>query len=225
MVGRLKADGARVAGIDLDEPGLIRSGVDVVLVGDVTDETATQLACDNATTALGGLDALVCCAGVVRPGTVEDMSLADWKLQFDVNVWGTMLACRCAIPHLRAAGGGAIVTISSNLALVAEPGAAAYSASKSAIIGLSRAMALDHIADGIRVNTVCPGPTRTPMVQHFIDQADDPEEAELLTAATQVHGRLIEPREIAEAVAYLLSPAAGSTIGTVLTVDGGYTLR
>jgi 2-keto-3-deoxy-L-fuconate dehydrogenase len=225
VVERLRADGVRVAALDASAEALGASPAEVGVRADVRSPAEVAGAVAQAVRELGGLDGLVCCAGVVRPGTVDELDLDDWRLQFDVNVLGTMLSVRSALAHLRADGGGAVVTIASNLALVAEPGVPAYCASKGAVLALTRALALDHAAEGVRFNCVSPGPTWTPMVRGFVEGSEDPAAAEAEVAAGQAHGRLIEPAEIADAIAYLLSPRAGSTIGANLVVDGGYTIR
>jgi NAD(P)-dependent dehydrogenase (short-subunit alcohol dehydrogenase family) len=118
-----------------------------------------------------------------------------------------------------------LVVVASQLGIVAAANAAAYCASKGAAIQLTRAMAIDHAAEGIRVNCVCPGPTATPLLESYFAASDDAEEERKQYEQAQVHGRLIEPAEIADAIAYLVSPNAGSTIGAALVVDGGYSIR
>jgi short-subunit dehydrogenase len=142
-----------------------------------------------------------------------------------VNVRGVYLTCRATIPHLRAAGGGAVVVVASQLGMVAVPDAAAYCASKGAAVNLTRAMALDHAGEGIRVNCVCPGPTDTPLVERFFAESGDAEGTRKAFEDAGVIGRLIEPAEIAEAIAYLASDRAKATVGTALVVDAGYTTR
>ena len=223
VVARLGRDGHRVGALDVDTEGLGRIEADARAVADVSVETEVRAAIDELSAALGGLDAVVSCAGIAGRGTVADTDLADWERIFAVNVRGVYLTAKAAIPHLRRAGGGAVVNIASQLELVAAPNAAAYCASKGAVVLLTRAMALDHAAEGIRVNCVCPGPTATPMLERYFAESP-PGERELYERA-QAHGRLVEPEEIAGAVAYLVSPAAGSTIGAALVVDGGYSIR
>jgi NAD(P)-dependent dehydrogenase (short-subunit alcohol dehydrogenase family) len=221
-VEAMLATGANVAGIDLDGDGLGRLGLMHAEVADVTDAAALKAAVDRSADALGGLDALVCAAGAVSRGDVVSIDPATWKRVFAVNVDGVFHSARHAIPHLRAAGGGAIVVVASQLGLVGTPDAAAYCASKGAVIQLVRAMALDHAAEGIAVNAVAPGPTDTPMLQRFFDASDDPAQERRTFEGLMPIGRLLEPAEIAGLVAYLASPAARGVTGSVVVADGGY---
>jgi NAD(P)-dependent dehydrogenase (short-subunit alcohol dehydrogenase family) len=220
-VHRLRADGATVAVLDTNAGLLDRSPAEVRLVADVSQEAEVERTVAEAAEALGGLDAVVAGAGILRRGTVAETSVEDWDRVFAVNVRGVFLTARAAIPHLRQAGGGAIVIVASQLSFVGQPANAAYVASKGALTSLARTMAIDHSAEGIRVNAVCPGPTDTPMQDSFGQAA----EARAGLARMQLHARLVTPDEVADAIAYLLSPRAASTLGTALVVDGGYTAR
>jgi NAD(P)-dependent dehydrogenase (short-subunit alcohol dehydrogenase family) len=224
-VARLRRDGMRVAALDLDEERLAHVDADHCLVADVTSENEVGRAVDEAATALGGLDVAVVCAGVAGRGTVADTALDEWERVFAVNVRGVYLTAKAVIPHLREAGGGAIVVVASQLGLVAAANAAAYCASKGAAVLLTRAMAIDHAPEGIRVNCVCPGPTATPLLESYFALSNDAASERSRYEQAQVHGRLIEPEEVADAIAYLASPQAGSTIGAALVVDGGYSIR
>jgi 2-keto-3-deoxy-L-fuconate dehydrogenase len=221
---RIIANGGRVAALDVavePPPGLDAPYLPV----DVRDADRVRAAVDEAARRLDGLDGVACCAGIAIRGTVETASLEHWRDHFDVNVLGTVTVVRAAIPHLRAAGGGAVVTIGSNLGVVAQPNHAAYCATKGAILSLTQAMAIDLAGDGIRVNSVSPGPTRTPMLMNTLATSTDPEAARREAVATQLHGRLVEPDEVAAAVVFLLGSGNGSILGANLVVDGGYTVR
>lgn len=220
-VARLRRDRMRVAALDL----AASSGADVHVRVDVSSPQEAARGIDEAAAALGGLDVVVACAGVAGRGTVAETPPEEWERVFAVNVRGVYLTARAAIPHLREAGGGGIVLVASQLGLVAAAGAAAYCASKGAVVQLARAMAVDHAAEGIRVNCVCPGPTTTPLLEEYFALAPDPARERRRYEEAQVHGRLIEPEEIADAIAYLASPQAASTIGAALVVDGGYSIR
>lgn len=222
---RFAADGARVAGIDLDRERLSQLELEARIAADVSDVDEIDSAVDEAAAALGGLDVAVACAGIAGRGTAVDTNPHEWERIFAVNVRGVYLTARAVIPHLRRAGGGSIVNVASQLGLVGAANAAAYCASKGAVVQLTRAMAIDHGAEGIRVNCVCPGPTDTPLLEPYFAGAEDPAAERRAYERAQVHGRLVTPVEVADAIVYLASPRAASTIGAALVVDGGYSIR
>jgi NAD(P)-dependent dehydrogenase (short-subunit alcohol dehydrogenase family) len=214
-VEKLRSLGAQVVGLDVADG-------DAWLSADVADEDQVDKAVSEAAGRLGGLDTVVCAAGVAARGTVTDTDLADFDRVMSVNVRGVFSVCRAAIPSLRDAGGGAVVAIASQLGFVAAPDCAAYCASKAAIINLTRAMAIDHAAEGIRVNAVCPGPVDTPMMQGFFAAASDPEAERRRFESMLLTGRVGRPGEPAASVAFLVSDAASYITGEALVVDGGY---
>ena len=224
-VRRFQADGCTVAVLDRDVGMLVQSTADAKLECDVTDAPALAAAVARAVALLGGLDVVVAAAGIAARGTVAETEPDDWDRVLAVNLRGVYLTGRAAIPHLRSAGGGAIVNIASQLGLVAAAGAAAYCASKGGVIQLTRAMAVDHGHEGIRVNCVCPGPTDTPLLEPYFGGAADPVAERRAYEAMQLHARLVTPEEVADAVAYLAAPGASSTMGAALVVDGGYIVR
>ena len=223
-VERLRTDGWRVAGIDRDIERLRLATLDASAAADTSDQIEITAAVDEVVAALGRLDAVVACAGIAGRGTVASTPPAEWERIIAVNVTGVYLTGRAAIPHLRRSGGGSIVNIASQLGLVAAPNAAAYCASKGAVVQLTRAMAIDHGPEGIRVNCVCPGPTDTPLLAPYFAGSPDPAAERRRYEEAQAHGRLVTPEEVADAIAYLCSPRAASTIGAALVVDGGYSI-
>jgi len=215
----LAARGARVACLDLKPEGLPEP-----LLGfgaDVRDDASVRAGVAAAAEALGGLDVLVNNAGIGAQGTVETNPDDEWLRVLDVNVVGLVRVTRAALPHLRASRHAAIVNTCSIAATAGLPARALYSASKGAVQSLTLAMAADHVREGIRVNCVNPGTVDTPWVRRLLDTAPDPEAELAALRARQPSGRLVSAEEVAAAIAYLASPAAGSTTGTVLAVDGG----
>jgi NAD(P)-dependent dehydrogenase (short-subunit alcohol dehydrogenase family) len=222
-IGRAVAELLRERGWDvavLDREGPGPDGATFVRA-DVTDDAAVRDAVDAAAAALGGLDVLVNNAGIGAQGTVADNDDAEWRRVFDVNVLGMVRVARAALPHLRESATAAIVNTSSVAATAGLPNRALYSATKGAVYSLTLAMAADHVAEGIRVNCVCPGTADTPWVQRLLDAAEDPEAERAALEARQPMGRLVSAAEVAEAIAYLASPEAASSTGVALHVDGG----
>jgi 2-keto-3-deoxy-L-fuconate dehydrogenase len=214
----LSAEGAHVVSLDRD-PASTEDWYSVV--ADVADEAAVAAAVHAAVQALGGLDLLVNSAGIGAQGRVEDHDNADWQRVFAVNVFGLAHVTKAALPSLRVSQRGSIVNVSSIAATAGLPNRALYSASKGAVLALTRSMAADLLPDGIRVNAVSPGTADTPWVARLLASADDPVSERAALEARQPHGRLVTAEEVAHAVAYLLSLAAGSTTGVSLPVDGG----
>jgi NAD(P)-dependent dehydrogenase (short-subunit alcohol dehydrogenase family) len=169
----------------------------------------------------GDVDVLVNVAGIGSTTDAPGTSLEVWENVFAVNARGTFLTCKHAIGGMAARGGGAIVNVSSIAALVGLKNRAAYCASKGAVLALTRALAVDHVADGIRVNAVCPGTVDSPWVRRLVE--DVGESLDALTAR-QPMGRLGTPPEIAEAILYLASDHAAFVTGTGLVIDGGLTM-
>jgi 2-keto-3-deoxy-L-fuconate dehydrogenase len=194
-----------------------------VLAADVTDDEAVQAAVAQVVADCGGLDVLVNNAGIGAAGTVADNALAEWQHVLDVNVLGIVRVSRAALPHLRRSRAAAIVNTCSVAAEVGLPQRALYSASKGAVLALTRAMAADHLADGIRVCCVNPGTADTPWVGRLLAQAADPESERAALEARQPTGRLVSAHEVAFAIASLAGPMAGASTGISLTVDGGLT--
>jgi len=212
--------GARVAVLDL---GVDTLGPDdgAGFACDVTDDASVRAAVEAVVSAYGRLDVLVNNAGIGAVGTVADHADAEWARVLDVNVLGLVRVTRAALPYLRRSPAAAVVNIGSIAAAAGLPRRALYSASKGAVLALTRAMAADHVAEGIRVNCVSPGTVDTPWVGRLLAAADDPAAERAALHARQPTGRMVSAEEVAEAIAYLAGPAAGSTTGVDLAVDGG----
>ena len=177
----------------------------------------------SAHEAFGHIDVLVNCAGVALAKTVAETSLDEWRRLLDVNLTGVFLCSREAVRAMRASGGGVIVNVASELALVGAPSIAAYSASKGGVLQLTRAMAADHTAEGIRVNAVCPGPVETPLLDELTLAAADPSRERTETIDATLLKRLGRPAEIARAILFLACDDSSYMVGAALVVDGGVT--
>jgi NAD(P)-dependent dehydrogenase (short-subunit alcohol dehydrogenase family) len=173
----------------------------------------------------GGLDVLVNNAGVGVAATAPDTSVEDWRRVLDVCMTGTFFGLKHAIPLMREGRGGSIINMSSIAAIVGIPDRAAYCAAKGGILALTRAAAIDHVGEGIRVNCIAPGTVDTPWIGRITAGYDDPAAARAAMEARQPHGRLVTPEEIAAMAAYLASDEAASAVGAVMVVDGGMTAR
>jgi len=219
--------GARVVVVDIDEAAAVDvanqiekdSGIARGVRADITVSKDVEQVMDDTVDLWKRIDVLVNNAGIWVPGTVTDTSEQDWDRLMSVNVNGAYLCSRYAVPHMQAAGGGSIVCIASASGVVGQMNQVAYNTSKHAVVGLVRCMALDHAVANIRVNAVCPGVIRTPML--------DVQSEEQLEAMRGMHpiNRIAEPEEIAETVLHLAGDESSFTTGCVYLVDGGMTAR
>ncbi|WP_105565724.1 SDR family NAD(P)-dependent oxidoreductase [Microbacterium halophytorum] len=217
VVDRLREEGARVAIFDREVPEGMADAYRV----DVGDDETVRAGVAQVAADFGGIDIVVNNAGIGAQGTIEANGDAEWARVFDVNVTGMVRVARAALPWLRKSRAAAIVNTSSVAATVGLQERALYGASKGAVLALTLHMATDHLREGIRVNCVNPGTADTPWVGRLLDSADDPAAERAALNARQPHGRLVKPEEVADAIAYLASPRAGSTTGVALAVDGG----
>ena len=216
---RLRSGGARVAVFDLRPDTAPQA--DLAVAVDVADDASVRAGVERVVAEFGRIDIVVNNAGIGAQGTIEANADDEWHRVFDINVLGMVRVARAALPHLRRSPAAAIVNTSSIAATAGLPQRALYSASKGAVAALTRAMAADHLREGIRVNAVNPGTADTPWVARLLDSAPDPAAERAALEARQPHGRLVSADEVADAVAYLASPRSGSTTGIALAVDGG----
>lgn len=194
----------------------------IPLVADIADELQVRTAVENAVNELGSLNVLVNNAGIEVSGSVSDLTSAEWDRQNAVNLRGAFLMSKYVIQKMTARG-GAIVNISSVHAFVSWTGSAAYDATKAGLVGLTRAMALDHGPAGIRVNAICPGYIDTPLMETWLESVSNREETIRQVLAYHPLGRIGTPRDVAEAALFLASDTASFISGTTLVVDGAMT--
>jgi NAD(P)-dependent dehydrogenase (short-subunit alcohol dehydrogenase family) len=186
--------------------------------GDVGNSTQMKRLIEETVAQFGGVDILVNSAGVRTNGSITDISEEDWDRTLDANLKGAFILSRLAIPEMKKRGGGVILHIAARSGMLGQAGRAAYCASKGGMVRLTEAMAMDHAGDHIRVNCICPGPTRTPMVD-----TSTPEK--LARYKTRVPlGRIGEPEDVAYAALYLASDEASFVTAAILPVDGGMRL-
>ena len=224
---RLSSEGARVFGIDLNEAGLAETrelvasagGSMSTGVGDISDRMTAHGLVANAMDDLGQIDSLINCAGVMRAGNVTDIDEDTFNLMFNVNVQGSFWMMQAAIPHLLDSR-GSIVNVASNSALMGAPFNTVYSASKGAIVSLTRSVAMEYVKKGIRVNAVAPGGINTPMM---VIDTFPPDTDWKLMAPMMGHRPPSEPEEIAAVIAFLASDDASSVHGAIVSVDNGLT--
>jgi NAD(P)-dependent dehydrogenase (short-subunit alcohol dehydrogenase family) len=215
------ADTNLAAGSALAEEIRASRGQAQFVAADVSRDADCRQVVNTACQAFGGLHLLFNNAGIIRRATVVEIDEADWDRVMAVNVKSIYLMSRPAIPRIIEGGGGAIINTASGWGLAGGPRAAAYCASKGAVVLLTKAMAIDHGPQNIRVNCICPGDTDTGMLRQEAQQLGAPQERFLAEAARRPLGRVGKAEEIAQAALYLASDAASFVTGTALVVDGG----
>src|SRR2546430_1517329 len=217
LVADLAGDQAEAVAKEIEQDGGRAVGIAV----DVSDPEQVAAMAGVAVGEFGGVDVLMTAAGVLSFGSAPDTDPAAWNRVIGVNLTGTFLAARAVIPSMLERGGGSIVTISSSTgAHDASPGNVAYVASKGGVAMLTKAMAVDHAAQGIRVNAIAPGPTETPMLGSVMT-----EDEMRRFGQTMPIGRLAQPDELADAALILASDDASYVTGAVFAVDGGQTAK
>jgi len=223
------AAGADVVIVDQNGP-LARQvateiGAGEPIVGDVADSAFCDQAVASALDRHGRLDVLVNCAGIIYRADAVGTPDAQWRRVMAVNVDGVFFMSRAAVAPMKKQGSGVIVNFGSIWGGVGAAGVLAYCTSKGAVHNLTRAMALDHVKDGIRINAVCPGEVNTPMLASGRPKPPTPEDLKKLGETVVPMGRLADPAEIARVVVFLASDGASYMTGSMVTVDAGYTAR
>lgn len=226
--------GARVAMFDID-PGLNSSAADLQADGcDVAAWSGTVVELRSVGDALaetsshfGGIDILVNCAGVVRYGDAVDLELDDWDLQINTNLRSVFILAKLGVPHLRARGGGVIVSLASVQAFATQRGVPAYTASKGGVVALTRSLAVDYASEGIRAVAIAPGSVDTPMLRKSAELSADAEHSvdDVLLDWDRSHplGRVATVDDVAKLAAFLVSDDASMITGVTVTIDGGLT--
>ena len=226
---RFAAEGATVVLADIKDARpaaneLVGTGAQARFVQtDVSNASQVEQLLEQTLSAYGHLDVLVNNAGVELPKRITDTTEAEWDRLMDVNLKGVFLCSRAAIPAMQRQGGGVIVNVGSELGVVGGSEIAAYCATKGGVVQLTKAMAVDHAADGIRVNCVCPGPVATPLLEATIHGSSDPEKERLSILDKTLMKRFGHPNEIASAILFLASDESSYMTGSILLVDGGVT--
>ena len=219
-------EGAAVAGTSKTEAKGLQTvamiekagGKALFRAGDVGNSAEMKALIDDTVKRFGGLDIVVNSAGVRTNGSITEITEEDWDRTLDANLKGVFVVSRLAIPEMKKRGGGVILHVGARSGMLGQGGRAAYCASKGGMVTLTEAMAMDHAKDKIRVNCICPGPTRTPMVD-----TSTPEK--LARYKTRVPlGRIGEPEDVAYAAVYLASDEASMVTAAILPVDGGMRL-
>jgi len=215
-------------GAEADSPAEFPSAGPRNVIGlpvDVTSEASVRDLVDRVLAEWGTIDVLFTCAGVLVSGSVTETSLEDWQRTIAVNVTGPFLCSKYVVPVMLAAGGGAIIHMSSTAGLVGEASIAAYAASKGAVLMLGRQMAVDFARSGIRVNVICPGWIDTPFNRPAIEEAGGTEALQPFIDMMVPLGRQGRPEEVADVVVFLASDESRLMTGSVVVVDGGLTAQ
>jgi NAD(P)-dependent dehydrogenase (short-subunit alcohol dehydrogenase family) len=223
----LAREGARIALIGRRQDRLEAVAREIgnnalVVAADVSKKPDIDRMVEQTVANFGGLNILVNNAGVLHPGTVEQVTEQQWDETFNVNVRGVWLLSRAVLPHLRKAGGGSIINIASVLGINGVRNRACYAPSKGAVVLLTKCMAIDHGHENIRVNAICPAFVETDLTAAVLRKAPDPEAMRRERISAHPIGRLGQPQDIAGMAVYLASDESSWVTGAVFPVDGGY---
>jgi NAD(P)-dependent dehydrogenase (short-subunit alcohol dehydrogenase family) len=228
---RLSEEGAAIVAADVQESrqhieAIAATGREATFVlTNVSVESEAQALIYEAVKKYGHVDVLVNNAGIELAKKVTDTSEQEWDRLMSVNLKGVFLCSKAAVIAMRQTGGGAIVNVASELGLVGGKEIAAYCASKGGVIQLTKAMAIDHASDNIRINCVCPGPINTPLLDRIIGNSADPKKERQATVERTLMNRLGEPEEIANVILFLASDESSYMTGSLLVADGGLTAQ
>lgn len=217
IVADMNADGAEAVAEEIRGEG----GTAVAHATDVTDEGQIVAALARSGSEFGGLEFVVNNAGVQLERPLHETTNEEYDWVFDVNVRGVFWGCKHAVLKMRESGGGTIVNTASALSLVSDPFLPVYTASKHAVLGLTRSVGVAYAADGIRCNCVCPGDMQTPMIEKYWEATGDPEKARAEMNAMYPAGQIGQPGEVARAILFLASDEASYVNGSFMQVDGG----
>lgn len=224
-------EGAKVVAVDVDGAALQSLLAQIgdrseklACIADVSKRADVETVVKTTLERFGAADILFNNAGVVPNGPIDQTTEDEWDRAMAVNVKSMYLFCHAVVPEMKRRGGGAILNTASATVLRTVPDRACYTASKGAVLALTRSMALDYARDNIRVNCLCPGTVDTPSLQQRLAALGDPEEARKRFVARQPMGRFGTAEEVAEAALYLVSPQAGFVTGLAFAIDGGFSL-
>ena len=224
---RFAAEGAKVVVADIRDAEqetrrITKVGAEALFFQvDVSNESQVNSLIEKTLAAYGCVDVLVNNAGIELAKKVTNTTEAEWDRLMEVNLKGVFLCSKAAIPVMQCQGGGIIVNVASELGLVGGTEIAAYCASKGGVVQLTKAMAIDHVGDRIRVNCVCPGPVATPLLEAIIEASSDPEQERRSIVEKTLLKRVGRPEEIANVILFLASEEASYMTGSVVVVDGG----
>jgi len=221
--------GAKVTIVDMNETlsqqVAAEIGAENPIIGDISDSHFCNKVIESTIERYGSIDVLVNCAGTILRANSEDTTDADWERVMSTNVNGVFFMSRAAIKPMKKRGKGVIINFGSIWGSVGSPGVVAYCASKGAVHQITRAMALDHARDGIRINAVCPGEVNTPMLSRGRKSPLTQKDLQKLADETIPMARLAEPKEIAKVVVFLASDDSSYMTGSMVTIDAGFTAR
>jgi NAD(P)-dependent dehydrogenase (short-subunit alcohol dehydrogenase family) len=220
VISDINADNLASAAEELSPHGTVAT-----VCGDVRNMDDAARMVNTAVEEFGGLDTVVCNAGITSVMPIEQLDEQEWDAVLTTNVKGMFTVVKQAVPQLKAAGGGTIITLGSEMGIVAVPESPAYNASKGAVIMFTKSIALDLIRYNIRVNALCPGITRTPLLQAEVDNSLDPAKTAAEQAAWAPILRVADPREIAQGALFLASDDSSFAVGSCLVLDGGFTAK